>query len=203
LHKKTGNVAASTTIRNGKAFFYHKDHLGSVVAITNDAGEVTQKNQYSSFGKILSIKNNDRQEIGIEEAIEKSFAYTGREWDEEIALYYYRARHYDPIEGRFMQKDPIGLDAGDPNVYRYVQNNTINFADPLGLLSFENNLARRRLSNSGNSIAKSLTALALGGVFAKRYGTVTILEALRYRLSIATLGGSVGLRWDQLLQQQH
>lgn len=121
------------TIRSSKAFFYHKDHLGSIVSITNDAGELIQKNQYSSFGKILSIKNKDRKEVGVEGAVEKSFAYTGREWDEEIDLYYYRARHYDPQIGRFLQKDPIGLSSGDTNVYRYVLNQPNYFSDPYGL----------------------------------------------------------------------
>jgi len=120
-------------IKNGKPFFYHKDHLGSIVAITDGAGEVVQKNQYSSFGKILSIKNKERKEIGIEGAIEKSFAYTSREWDEEIDLYYYRAKHYDSVAGRFIQKDPIGLNAGDTNLYRYVFNSPLNFIDPTGL----------------------------------------------------------------------
>jgi len=94
---------------------------------------VIQKNQYSSFGKILSIKNKERKEIGIEGATEKSFAYTSREWDEEIDLYYYRARHYDPQIGRFVQKDPIGLAAGDTNLYRYVGNNPKKWVDPFGL----------------------------------------------------------------------
>lgn len=131
------------TIRSGKAFFYHKDHLGSVGAITNDGGEVIQKNQYSSFGKILSIKDKNRKEVGIEGAIEKSFSYTGREWDEEIDLYYYRARHYDPHVGRFVQMDPIGLAAGDANLYRYVQNSPLNFVDPLGLTQEDIDLAMK------------------------------------------------------------
>lgn len=58
--------------------------------------------------------------------------YTGREYDQEMGLYYYRARYYDPREGRFIQKDPISYNGGI-NVYAYVQNNPINFKDPTGL----------------------------------------------------------------------
>lgn len=58
---------------------------------------------------------------------------TGREWDKETGLYYYRARYYDPMEGRFISKDPIGFDGGDVNLYGYVQNNPINWVDPSGL----------------------------------------------------------------------
>lgn len=59
--------------------------------------------------------------------------YTGREWDKETGLYYYRARYYDPIEGRFISKDPIGFAGGDVNVYGYVGNNAINRTDSTGL----------------------------------------------------------------------
>ena len=55
-----------------------------------------------------------------------------RESDEEIDPYYYRARHYDPQTGRFVQQDPIGLMGGDTNLYRYVFNNPVRYADPSG-----------------------------------------------------------------------
>lgn len=120
------------TVRNGKGFFYHKDHLGSIGAITNEAGEIVQSSQYSSFGKILSIKDKERRELGFAKALDQPFYYTGREWDNEIELYYYRARSYDPVTGRWMQKDPIGFAGGDTNLYRYVGNNPVNFIDPAG-----------------------------------------------------------------------
>jgi len=59
--------------------------------------------------------------------------FTGREWDKETGLYYYRARYYDPMEGRFISKDPISSAGGDVNLYGYVQNNPVSFRDPLGL----------------------------------------------------------------------
>jgi len=58
--------------------------------------------------------------------------YTSREWDEEIELYYYRARHYEPRIGRFIQRDPIGY-YDDTNLYRYVGNSSMNYTDPWGL----------------------------------------------------------------------
>jgi RHS repeat-associated protein len=61
-----------------------------------------------------------------------NFRYTGREFDTETGLYYYRARYYDPAAGRFLREDPMRFDVGI-NFYRYVKNNATNLADPFGL----------------------------------------------------------------------
>jgi len=61
--------------------------------------------------------------------------FTGREYDKETGLYYYRARYYNPQIGRFLQTDPIGYGDG-MNVYRYCGNNSVNRADPTGLFSY-------------------------------------------------------------------
>jgi RHS repeat-associated protein len=65
-------------------------------------------------------------------------SYTGREAERDLGdlgIYYYRARYYDPLTGRFMVPDPLGFAAGDVNLYRYVGNNPANFNDPYGLWS--------------------------------------------------------------------
>jgi RHS repeat-associated protein len=59
-------------------------------------------------------------------------AYTGREWDPETGLYYYRARYYDPKAGRFISEDPIGF-GGGVNFYGYVENSPVDLIDPSGL----------------------------------------------------------------------
>ena len=58
--------------------------------------------------------------------------FTGREWDAETQLYFYRARYYDPQLGRFLSEDPIGL-AGGINPYVYAGNDPVNHKDPYGL----------------------------------------------------------------------
>jgi len=57
--------------------------------------------------------------------------------EEKDGLYYMRARYYDAGTGRFISEDPLGFDGGDVNLYAYVQNNPINFTDPLGLKTLQ------------------------------------------------------------------
>ena len=58
--------------------------------------------------------------------------YTGRRFDTETGLYYYRNRYYDSQLRRFIQPDPIGYLDG-LNFYAFVQNDPANFIDPYGL----------------------------------------------------------------------
>lgn len=100
--------------------YYVADHLGSVVQETSSAGAVTLARRYDPWGHLL---------VGASAA---GWAFTGREWDVDTALHYYRARFYDPHLGRFASEDPIGL-RGDRNLYLYVSNRPALLVDPLGL----------------------------------------------------------------------
>ncbi|HBQ37507.1 MAG TPA: hypothetical protein DD714_00595 [Candidatus Omnitrophica bacterium] len=109
------------------------DGLGSVTALVEDAsGVVEERYQYDSFGQptILAPDGTPR----TCSAFGNPFLFTGREYDCESGLYYYRARYYDPRTGRFLQEDPLGL-MGAINLYRYALNNPVNRVDPFGLLS--------------------------------------------------------------------
>lgn len=104
-------------------YYYHADGLGSIVALTDERGDLAWSYSYDSFGNM-----RQRSQPAIQ-----PYTYTGREYDPETGLYYYRARYYDPKAGRFVTKDPIGFDSGDVNLYAYVENNPVNFVDPTGL----------------------------------------------------------------------
>lgn len=115
------------------SYIYLKDGLGSVQAITTDAGNLVQRYVYSSFGKLLKIVDA----AGLEtNEIKTAYTYTNRELDEETGLYYYRARYYDAHSGRFMQEDPHPGKSNSPitfnSKYVYAKNQAINYIDPSG-----------------------------------------------------------------------
>lgn len=120
------NIDEPLAVQQGTVnYFHHADGLGSIVALTNASGSAVQTYSYDSFGNTT-----------ISDGISQPYAYTAREYDTETGLYFYRARYYDPRAGRFLTKDPIGFAGRDVNLYAYVGNNPIIFADPLGLLVY-------------------------------------------------------------------
>jgi len=109
-------------LRGGATSFYHADGLGSVTSLSNSAGAIAQTYTFDSFGKQTASSGS----------LTNAFRYTGREFDTETSLYFYRARYYDPNAGRFLSEDPLGLRVGI-NRFQYVANAPLNFTDPSGL----------------------------------------------------------------------
>ena len=109
-------------LRSGVTSYYEADGLGSITSLTNSAGAVANTYNYDSFGNLIASTGT----------LNNPFRYTGREFDPETNLHYYRARYYDPIAGRFLNEDPIGF-TGGINRYAYTLNNPALWIDPFGL----------------------------------------------------------------------
>jgi RHS repeat-associated protein len=105
------------------ARYFLTDALNSVTGQTRADRSVQNSYVYSPYGESRRIGGDEGNTI----------QYTAREND-GIGVYYYRARYYDPIGGRFISQDPIGI-GGDANLYRYVGNEPVNQIDPQGLES--------------------------------------------------------------------
>jgi len=113
-------LTGQTNDPSATAVYYHQDGINSVVATSDQAGNVVAAQLFDAWGNRIQSTGNIPQ-----------YGYTGREPD-ATGMIYYRARYYDPTLGRFISRDPIGLQGG-LNQYAYVNNNPINFTDPSGL----------------------------------------------------------------------
>ena len=100
----------------------------------------------------------------IVESVIQPFSYSGREYDSESGLYFYRARYLDPNTGRFLGKDPIGFSGQDQNLYRYVLNNPVNFTDPFGLFVFGVAESGTLAAGPGGDVAAGIVADFNGNV---------------------------------------
>ncbi|MGE3964647.1 MAG: RHS repeat-associated core domain-containing protein [Planctomycetota bacterium] len=106
----------------GEVYFYHQDRLGNVRGLSDGTGALAKSYTYDEFGQLLTESPA---------TLFQPFTFTGREWDPESGLLFFRARLYDPLTGRFLTEDPLEL-AGGRNFYVYVEGNPVNATDPFG-----------------------------------------------------------------------
>jgi RHS repeat-associated protein len=105
------------------------DHLGTLRDLASynvgtNTTTIDNHRRYDSYGNLTSETNA---------AVDQLFGFTGRALDESTGLQNNLNRWYDPLTGRWISEDPIGFAAGDMNLYRYVENSTLDFVDPEGL----------------------------------------------------------------------
>jgi RHS repeat-associated protein len=105
--------------------YFFANYQGSIVAYANNLGAKQATYKYGPYGEPKNLSNADSWEL-------PRFGFTGQPTLSDAKLYYFRARVYDPMLGRFLQPDPLGT-ADDTNLYAYAGGDPINGRDPSGL----------------------------------------------------------------------
>jgi RHS repeat-associated protein len=166
---------------DGTAQYYLADGLGSVLAVADSADSNVTSQRFDPWGNVTAASG-----------VIPQVGFTGREPD-ETGLVYYRARYYNPGLGRFVSRDPIGLQGGINN-YAYVGNNPVNYADPSGNCGPFTPLCAWLAETAPEWGPPTLGALKTAGGFALGYGgaaaTGTVSTAGRIA---AGLVGAAGL----------
>lgn len=103
--------------------YFLTDMLGTTRLMTTSTGGSTQPAVYTAFGELVSGTNHRYGYAGA----------WGYQSHEEFPFLHVGARYYDPSSGRFLQRDPIGIESG-LNVYRYVFNSPTWLTDATGLI---------------------------------------------------------------------
>jgi len=175
LMRLTGN----TSDPSATAIYYHQDGINSVVATSDQAGNIVAAQLFDAWGNRVQSTGSIAQ-----------YGYTGREPD-ATGMIYYRARYYDPALGRFISRDPAGMPNG-VNRYAYVNNNPINFTDPSGLeVYIGGHIAASPAGYTQNPDAYHLNIVMIPnnpGAFTNPQGWSNLGNGYK----IATLGGQPG-----------
>jgi RHS repeat-associated protein len=110
-------------VKSGSTYRIVSDQLGSVRLVVDVAtGDVLQRMSYDAYGRVVEDTNPGFQ----------CFGYAGGLWDATTGLVRFGARDYDPEVGRWLTKDPAGMDAGSTNSYAYAAGDPVNLVDPDG-----------------------------------------------------------------------
>ena len=122
--------------RGSNTYYYHKNHLGSVMALTDGSGNLVERYEYDPYGQPSFFGANDN--ALSQSAVGNAILFTGRDYDAETGLYYYRARTMHPGLGRFMQHDPL------------------MYVDGMGLYHYVGDMPTRMLDSWGTNILDSI-----------------------------------------------
>jgi RHS repeat-associated protein len=131
---------AMMVVPNNSFYYYHRNALYSVIALSDGTGAVVERYAYDAYGSTTFHEPNGALRTGgrgnppaDRSAYGNPYLYTGRAWDPVTKLYHYRARYYQPTYGRFISRDPIAYEGSEWNLYEYVASRSLRFGDPFGL----------------------------------------------------------------------
>jgi RHS repeat-associated protein len=117
----------------GAAYFYTRDHLGSIRETLDSSAVIVARYGYGPYGKGEAVQDGFRP----------AFAFAGYYLHASSGLYLTLYRALDSVLGRWLSRDPVGSDEALLNLYTYAGSDPINYVDPLGNLRFSDEFRRR------------------------------------------------------------
>jgi len=114
-------IAVKAYVDLKETFYYHTDHLGTPIMMTDKNQGVVWNGEFLPFGEAFSITGT----------VTNNLRFPGQYFDEETGLHYNWHRDYKPHIGRYLQADPVGFNGGS-NLYVYANNNPLVYFDQEG-----------------------------------------------------------------------
>jgi RHS repeat-associated protein len=162
----------SVTSAADQRLYFHQNAQLSVFALTDITGKPVEGYQYDPYGRpivytpgpngTLDWGGDDVVTPGGASALGNTYLYTGRRFEPETGLYYYRARYMDPVLGRFISQDPLGAwgTANLGSAFAYVANMPQSAVDSMGLAT----TVKSSKSNSSEKVmaGKGIPGLTIG-----------------------------------------
>jgi RHS repeat-associated protein len=129
----TAPVVIKSNGKDQEFLYLHRDYQGSILAITNQEGQVVEKRLFDAWGNITKVQNGAGTNLGKLTVLDRG--YTGHEHLQSVGLIHMNGRLYDPKLHRFLQPDNNIQDPYNTqnyNRYGYVLNNPLKYTDPSG-----------------------------------------------------------------------
>ena len=117
---------------SGTIHYYQRNQQYSITALTTSSGSVAERYAYTAYGLPTILDGSGS--VLSSSAINNRYTYTGREWDQTLGLYHFRARWMSGLAGRFMGRDPIGFEARN-SFYEFLKSCPTQYSDPSGLVA--------------------------------------------------------------------
>ncbi|UNY99767.1 FG-GAP-like repeat-containing protein [Zhouia spongiae] len=149
---------------SNKFYFLHRDHMNSILMITEENGVIAEKRHFDAWGNIVKLTDGNGNDLEDFKIIDRG--YTSHEHLSSVGLIHMNGRLYDPNLRRFLSPDNYIQDITSSqnfNRYGYVLNNPLMYWDPSG---------EQTETGSINSNFIIGTAIALGSFIANSWENI-------------------------------
>ena len=191
-----------------KREYFHKDHLGTIVSVTDEVGAIEEEYSYDCWGKRRNAVDWS-DNFAPQESYATDRGFTGHEMLDAVGLVHMNGRIYDGHLGRFLSADTFvqfESDMQSYNRYSYVLNNPLSYSDPSGhfvatLIAVAIGAA---IFAGGATLQAAIIATIIAGIVIATYqgyragGMQGALRAFAFSVAVAAVSYGIGVGFDQL-----